>query len=109
MTTDTVRKRILQKPPSSRPLQEAEQDGIAERRPEDRALCVCVEMGVIAVPEPHQLPRVEAPPPARPAAVMLGVAYQVRAEPLSRAVSAHYPTHLSCSPARTACPQLCQR
>lgn len=43
------------------------------------------------------------------AAVMLGAAYQVRAEPLSLAVSAHYPTHPSRSPARPACPQLCLR
>lgn len=43
------------------------------------------------------------------AAVMLGAAYQVRAEPLSLAVSAHYPTHPSRSPARPACPQLCPR
>lgn len=58
---------------------------------------------------PPTTARIEATPPARPASSMLGAAYQVRAESLSLAVSAHYPTHPSRSPARPACPQLCLR
>lgn len=43
------------------------------------------------------------------ASSMLGAAYQVSVEPLSLAVSAHYPAHPSRSPARPACPQFCLR
>lgn len=87
---------------------------VAQVRPEDEGTvedCVAARgdgWGSEAVPAPpHPAAGIEATPPARPTSSMLGAAYQVRAESLSLAVSAHYRTHPSRSPVCPACPQLC--